>query len=117
MYCQLDDSCSYFVFTGGNCYLGDCSVTSQTLANQGSATVTYKAGLSISGLADCGNLFPENDQFTFHWGTYIWTSITTAGEPNCAILCLMHYLERCHFYAWINSRCYLGDFSNGGKTL
>ena len=44
MYCQLDDSCSYFVYNGGNCYLGDCSVTSQTLANQGSATVTYKAG-------------------------------------------------------------------------
>ena len=44
MYCQLDDSCSYYVFSGGNCYLGDCSVTTQTLANQGSATVVYKSG-------------------------------------------------------------------------
>ena len=44
MYCHLDDSCTYYAFHNGNCYLGDCSVTTQTLSNQGSASVVYKAG-------------------------------------------------------------------------
>ena len=44
MYCNLDDSCIYHVFYGGNCYLGDCSVTTQTLPDQGYGSVVYKAG-------------------------------------------------------------------------
>ena len=45
MYCNLDDNCIYHVFYGGNCYLGDCSVTTQTLPDQGYGSVVYKAGM------------------------------------------------------------------------
>ena len=35
----------------------------------------------------------------------------TTGEPECAIRCMLHPYDRCHFYAWINSRCYFGDLN------
>ena len=46
MYCHHDTQCSYYVYYGSSCYLGDCAQTTQTLPNQGHGTVYYKYGKS-----------------------------------------------------------------------
>ena len=46
MHCHLSNDCIYYVFYNGNCYLGDCSVTAQTLSNQNYATAYFKSGNS-----------------------------------------------------------------------
>ena len=46
MYCHHDTQCSYYVYYGSSCYLGDCAQTTQTLSNQGHGVVYYKYGKS-----------------------------------------------------------------------
>merc|ERR1712062_602224 len=106
MYCNLDDNCIYHVFYGGNCYLGDCSVTTQTLPDQGYGSVVYKAGLSEASV--CQDRFPENNDYQNVWTTFVFESLDpgTTGEPECAIRCMLHPYNKCHFYAFINGRCY-----------
>lgn len=51
MYCNLDANCAFYVYFGGICHLGDCSVTAPIIGDQaGSHAVYFKYGKNYDTL-------------------------------------------------------------------
>ena len=75
--------------------------------------------MSEASLSVCQDRFPENNDYKNVWTTFVFESLDprTTGEPECAIRCMLHPNNKCHFYAFINGRCYFGDFNNPHRNV
>jgi hypothetical protein len=66
------------------------------------------------------NKFATNYQFSsFIWPTYVFDyfNLGVGNEAECAVKCLLYDYEKCHFYFWSGTTCYIGDFNNYKNTL
>ena len=117
MFCQMEESCQFHLIYNGKCHLGDCSVASPILGNQGDATIYYKD--SSSSLSSCTSTFIPDSRWINQYSTYLYTyhHPSNGGLGECALICLLRTDERCHFYALNHGYCVFGDFRTSGNTI
>ncbi len=128
--CHHDETkCDFAFKTGTSCYLGSFNTTGSVGSylngipkknnhlfikriDDGDAVKNnYFEVRNGNVRADIG--FVSSD----YWNQFFYTG-TTVNADTCAAMCLLNSgLKTCHFYYFVNNKCYLANFNTSVSTL
>jgi hypothetical protein len=130
----LEETCEYYVSISGICHFGNFNQASILGVSSDRWYVYYKTSkycnrqhiwncpkivvvllyfLAMTFLTGTLNKFATNYQFSsFIWPTYVFDyfHLGVGNEAECAVKCLLYDYEKCHFYFWSGTTCYIAQW-------